>query len=313
MSTRVLPENQRFEYLNDIYAVDFVVLAPTRLYGLAVNSDVTRWKVNDVDIVEAYNQGHIGKFSGKRQDYILIRKFVAGRSRIWRKDFGVYTAELGDILIMNSVQETIISEAIDLKTVNVFLPLDSLELDILKDRPPILLRDGVLLNRLLTSAIEIWLDELRSLRSAEIVALEATIVGLARGLLQQGNSCDDEPPLLQRVRNHAVREFIYENLANPDLGPSVVLHQFPGSRASLYRDFSEYGGLARYITRCRLEQALVNLATGPARRGQITETALKVGYVDPLQFSRSFKNHFGFPPSDAVALSDSGLNTQGGA
>lgn len=312
LSTRLLPQEQRFEYLNDIYAVDFVVLAPTRLYGLAVNSDVKRWKVNDVDIVEAYNQGHISKFTGRRQDHVLIRKYVSGKSRIWRNDFGVYDAELDDILIMNSVQETIVSEATDLRTVNLFIPLDTLEFTILKDRPPILIRHDTMLNRLLTSAIEIWLAELQNLRTTNVATLEASIVGIVSGLLRQGTLLNCEPLFVKRVCNHAVRRFIDENLGNPDLGPDFVKQQFPGSRASLYREFSEEGGVARYITRRRLELALTDLAAGPARRGQITKTAMNVGYVDPIHFSKSFKNHFGFRPSDVLSLSESGLNTQGG-
>ena len=196
---------------------------------------------------------------------------------------------------------------------NLFLPLDSLGIDVLKDSPPILLRAGSLVNRLLTSAIEIWLGELRNLRLAETANLEASILGLVRGLLKQGHSLTAESQILERVRNHAVREYIEEHLANPDFGPGSIIEHFPGSRTSLYREFSEEGGLARYIARRRLERALADLAGGPPQRGQISKAAFNVGYVDPFHFSKSFKSHFGFPPSDVLALSASTFVSETGS
>ena len=108
-------------------------------------------------------------------------------------------------------------------------------------------------------------------------------------------------------RRAVMRQFVIENIHNLDLNVATLCQKFGVSRATVFRDF-EPGGLKHFIMIHRLNQALSDIAFGPAIRGRIAMIAKKWGFSSPAHFSRTFRENFGFSPSDATGI---GRNTGG--
>ncbi|MEO1731620.1 MAG: AraC family transcriptional regulator [Pseudomonadota bacterium] len=102
---------------------------------------------------------------------------------------------------------------------------------------------------------------------------------------------DDKKPMLQ---------FIEENLSDPDLGVDHLVDAFATSRAVVYRAFEDESGIARYISRRRLERALSKLVFDEAEI-PIGEVANSLGFTHQSYFAKLFKEYFGISPSRARA------------
>ena len=157
--------------------------------------------------------------------------------------------------------------------------------------------------------METWCGELRGMRLAEAGLLEASAIGLVKSMLQHGADAATRNTDAAQARGEAIRRFIEAELARPDLGVDLICRTFNISRTTSYRDFEEDGGIAGFVRRRRLQIALNELASGPPNRGRIQEVAEGVGFTDPFHFSKAFRTHFGFSPSDVLPLAG---NSQGG-
>jgi AraC-like DNA-binding protein len=93
--------------------------------------------------------------------------------------------------------------------------------------------------------------------------------------------------------------FIDRNLDRERLPMDAVVRATGVSRATLYRLFTPYGGLARFTWMRRLERArgMISAAEGPPRLADISDA---VGFTSPAHFSSAFKAHFGVRPSELV-------------
>lgn len=130
-----------------------------------------------------------------------------------------------------------------------------------------------------------------------VSGLEAMVVALLRGGLQSNN---DE--LILAARSASMRAYLDKNLTDPDLGIASLAEVFGASRATIFRDFGEYGGVVRYIMGRRLERAYQDLASGPAERGAVTRTAYRWGFSSAAHFSNLFFGRFGCRPGEIVGL-----------
>ncbi len=100
-----------------------------------------------------------------------------------------------------------------------------------------------------------------------------------------------------------VRRYIRYNYMN-EISVADLAKSFGFDRSHLYRLFQKsYGvGVKEYIVRIRMEKAREFLAQGHAVR----VTSYMVGYADEFNFSRAFKKHFGFPPSEEIRRKENG-------
>ncbi|MEM9841424.1 MAG: helix-turn-helix domain-containing protein, partial [Pseudomonadota bacterium] len=60
--------------------------------------------------------------------------------------------------------------------------------------------------------------------------------------------------------------------------------------------FQAEGGVRNYITRRRLQRAVLDIAENPTRRGQIHEAALRWGFASDTTFHRAVRREFGTSP-----------------
>ena len=123
-----------------------------------------------------------------------------------------------------------------------------------------------------------------------------SMIGLVSGFMPVMRKRDADRE--RSDRTVAMRRFVEQNLADPNLGLETLQEEFPASRAVLYRAFKGLGGLQRHIARQRMRRALTMLTIGgdDMTIGQVAEA---VGYTDQRRFSRAFVREFGTTPSGA--------------
>ena len=114
-----------------------------------------------------------------------------------------------------------------------------------------------------------------------------------------GKAVDEDPELLAARRATArierIRALIDARLSDPDFTASEVIATSDLSRATLYRTFRPYGGLAGYIQLRRLER--VRRALGDPRDERPFATiALDSGFESSSHCSRLFTDRFGVRP-----------------
>ncbi|WP_449394010.1 helix-turn-helix domain-containing protein [Devosia riboflavina] len=105
-------------------------------------------------------------------------------------------------------------------------------------------------------------------------------------------------PVLQATQLERAKLFIRQNLLSPRLGVRDLCRQLGMSRTALYRLFEPLGGVVHYIRVARLQDAHRVLSSGTTVR-PIHEIAAERGFLEPSEFSRAFKRHFGYSPSEA--------------
>ncbi|MEX0343363.1 MAG: helix-turn-helix domain-containing protein [Rhizobiaceae bacterium] len=98
------------------------------------------------------------------------------------------------------------------------------------------------------------------------------------------------------VRERA-REYIHDNITNPELGIDEIAAYAGASRATLYRAFRSLGGVREYITFVRVEMARAMIGAGAPDRGGVSKIAYACGFSSPAQLGKSFKTRFGASPT----------------
>ncbi|KQP59154.1 helix-turn-helix domain-containing protein [Methylobacterium sp. Leaf108] len=115
-------------------------------------------------------------------------------------------------------------------------------------------------------------------------------------------AADDEAELAK-----AVRRYIKERLADPDLGPDLICRQFALSRARLYRLMRDGGNIAATIRRLRLARAHGEITAG--RHADLTSAAVaaRFGFRQERSFRRAFVQEFSVSPAALRSQARTGL------
>lgn len=156
------------------------------------------------------------------------------------------------------------------------------------------------LGRILKTSFDLAIDIIPSVSADEAAALADGFCGLLRGLLSDNWREESSRMQFIRAREATIRRFIRDNLKNPNLNSELICRVVGVSRPVLYRIFSEEGGVKKAIQRQRLEGALEELSFTPPKLGAVGRIAYSWAFVDGAQFSRLFRDAFGFRPSDAL-------------
>lgn len=110
---------------------------------------------------------------------------------------------------------------------------------------------------------------------------------------QAGHSALIEGSLKWQIKKH-----LRQNLNNPELSIAAVAERFGLSRAGLFRQFSEEGGLMEYVREQRINRAIRDLEDPACDSLGIAEIAYRWGFGNPTTFSRSVKRVTGSTPKD---------------
>ncbi len=137
-----------------------------------------------------------------------------------------------------------------------------------------------------------------SLESAPGV-LSATLHLLMASLAPSIDSLGLARPVIDMNLTRLARKYIEEHLLDAGLSADVLCREFRVSRSALYRLFEPLGGVSNYIRERRLARAHAALSK-PGERRYIERIASDHGFNSASQFSRAFREQFGYAPREAV-------------
>jgi AraC-like DNA-binding protein len=110
-----------------------------------------------------------------------------------------------------------------------------------------------------------------------------------------------------------VERLIESMLGHRQLSAQHLCAALGVSRSRLYRLFEPHGGVAEYIQNRRLAKIRAALLD-PQDRRRISDLAYAYGFVSAAHFSRCFRRHFGYSPSEIRGLAgDEARDTLGPA
>lgn len=155
-------------------------------------------------------------------------------------------------------------------------------------------------------AATILTDLLKSLAQSlsRMPAAEAADVALGTMHLVAGSLAatpgvlERPPPALESTLLRQACRFIEMHLKDPDLSTAQVCVAIKVSRATLYRMFEPYGGFASHVKERRLIR-IHSVISATCRPHSLARIAEEHGFRSAAQFSRAFRDHFGYRPSEA--------------
>ena len=96
----------------------------------------------------------------------------------------------------------------------------------------------------------------------------------------------------------SILDYIDDHLSAPELNPSQIAAAHFISVRHLHALFADQGTTVSTIIRTRrLERCYDDLVNPLRAERSVTSIALDNGFIDPAHFSRTFRAHFGVPPS----------------
>ncbi len=301
LSSDELPEEIRLEAWNDT--------VPWHTRPVSKEAHSFRFKasiaplgpfsIRDAETSAAISQSNCGQ---QRQlgDLFQVVKTVSGGFRhVINGD--VIEAREGDILFLR-LSELSFSYNEDRATRALTGPIDLLNFDPAKHQNVIRFPHHDPYTAVVGAALDHTAESFPDRSDASSDAVSGSISQMVNGLVLNDRTSAEGISNIAQFRQRAATEFIERNLAEPGLNVAMVSDHMRVSRATLARDFSEYGGLANYIRNVRLDKAMVLLKRGVPARGKVSLVAEESGFWDMSHFNRAFRARFGVSPKDAMNL-----------
>lgn len=160
-------------------------------------------------------------------------------------------------------------------------------------------------SRLIRAALETTLLNMPRTEIGHVPRLASALIGLIRGLLLHEAVEMSEDTSFRILQQHAVRQFVDRHLTGAELTADRLSEEFNASRSTIYRHFSELGGLRKYVLNRRLDRSMFDLVTAEKNRGAVSQIAEKWGFSDMGLFSRQFRSRFGTSPTDVLGIRQS--------
>lgn len=232
-------------------------------------------------------------------DHLLVQLYVEGGFVGTAANLPVVVTA-GDIVIFDLAHE-LKTQATDFANISVLIPRSFLahhDEDASRLHGKVLPANGAMA-AMLGSYMRALVDRLPTLTMADArVAARSTVALITTMLADQGDGImPAAPPPLSPFRKVA-RE-IDRRLRDPSLDATALARTLGMSRATLYRSFQPFGGIADYIRRRRLAAAAIILSSPAHSRRKMGEIARDCGFASESAFSRAFKSAFGITPGQA--------------
>lgn len=135
--------------------------------------------------------------------------------------------------------------------------------------------------------------------SEDGAAQEALTTLLSAGLSNTAPLDDGPQSVLGQAMRARALAYIDRHLADPELGPDLLVQRFRVSRAHLYRVFSDLGGIAQVIKTRRLDAAYAFLVDPRRPARPMSQIAADFGFRNIGRFRQAFLARFGLAPEDA--------------
>lgn len=246
-------------------------------------------------------------------DHILVQLFTEGGNVLYTED-GPVKVFSGDIQVLDMAQPVAreafsknnhrLTTGYTYSTITLVIGRDSMEaiipmvhtlhMHVLRSNSPlnILLRDYI---RSLFSSAPLMTRSEGDAIVKPTIELLATTLSHSKTMHIDGLHDMDNALLL------TVRKFIDNNLHDPKLGPSTILAHIGISRSALFRVCKHHGGVMTLIRDRRLLMAR-RLLSQDSNTATVKMIAYKLGFSNPSNFARTYKQCYGFSPSDTRGL-----------
>lgn len=289
---RVEAYNQFVSAIYDVRPVD----APEKPFCVKTRS----WIVGDLIFGDSrYDALAMVRKKGKHilpdsRQFLFVARYLSGSSHICH-DGDVYDARPGIYSVVDYGRE-IRSISTDCHLAVVAVPHHAVGYDSETCPPRYFFDAESAAGKLLESAFNTVMDAVPEMTLKDSPQAAAFFSGALSALLQlDGRTIDAEAN-----NRRAIRAFIDSNMFDPKLKVDTLTERFKISRATVYRQFENEGGLMAYIYNRRLDYSFRALSFGPAQRGRVSEIARKTGYSSVSHFSRAFSQKFNVTPSNIM-------------
>jgi len=232
--------------------------------------------------------------------YLKLRRYLSGSAVILTGGH-TYPVSSGATHLIDQ-SRPVVEISRENRQLNVFIPHEAVGYDPVRHDVCVSLPDRTVAGKLVAAAVEGLVSGMRAGTAPHVGPNVSDVVSLVRLALAGGT--DSEETSAREARIRLVRSFIEQNIQNPALGVSLLVATGHASRATLYRDFADVGGIWNYIRNRRLHHALRRLANAPAHWGLIGKVAEQSGFRSIHAFSRAFRAEFGSTPSDIAGVLD---------
>jgi AraC-like DNA-binding protein len=154
---------------------------------------------------------------------------------------------------------------------------------------------------MLADLLQSLTERLPTMSAGEAASVaKGTMHLVAASLTPTSDTLERARPAIESSLLRQACRYIELHLKDADLGTLPICAAMKISRATLYRLFESYGGVANHIKERRLIR-IHGLLTAPDQRRSLALIADDHGFKDASHFSRAFRRHFGYTPSEAPA------------
>ncbi|MEM9617994.1 MAG: helix-turn-helix transcriptional regulator [Pseudomonadota bacterium] len=283
-------------------------VAPIEMNSENFNAGLQGWKVGDLffgltthdsQIIDRQRSEHN---RSKQNDFLMMLIYREGSAKSIHD--GKPTEHYPNDVHLLDFSRNHRSVALNSRVEWVLAPYERVGFDPDNHPANIVLPADTTAGRVLNALSTLIFEKLPSAEMKDAKVMAAMLTGAIRSLIN-GDTGEVLKEQAISGRRRMMQQFVIENIHDLNLDVTTLCEKFGVSRATVFRDF-EPGGLQRFMMLHRLNCALKDIAYGPAIRGRIALIAEKWGFSSPAHFSRAFREHFGFSPSDAVGV---GRNT----
>lgn len=145
-------------------------------------------------------------------------------------------------------------------------------------------------------------EQILTMSPHEAEALVARIVDSLIVLTRNIHPDRTLPSSREQSIRFTVEKFINTRLSSPGLSPKTIAQDLEIPRSTLYKAFTDVGGIVNYIQDKRLTVAK-SLLLRPEEYRSLGEIASSLGFVSCATFSKAFKRKFNRSPRSIRALS----------
>lgn len=141
--------------------------------------------------------------------------------------------------------------------------------------------------------------DLPSMQTSTAYFAEQALVALLAAAYCESVAAPEPGPDAEADRWLRLVAFIDANLGDASLSVDRIAAALKVSKRRIHRLFESRGQqYGTYLRRLRLQRARAELENDRLRHLSVTEIGLRNGFRDSSHFSRSFREHYGVPPSN---------------
>lgn len=299
VATEGIPEAEQFGFWRDLNQPGFE-MSPIGEHPAALDASVDIWPAGacsfaDMRFLPGERHRHLIDIASSAAEVLVVR-YIRKGGQHGLLDGEPVRLDTGEIHVypFGSAFQFVSG---DLEQVSAYVPFETIGYD-----PSSAAKHRVFgaedpTGRVLRSALACAIDGLRrgETSAGQTAADFSQTLGTA---INSGRRQSASRAVFEQARSHAFRSFIRENVFNPELDSKMVCEAFGASRATIYREFAEDGGIGRYILSQRLHRAMLRLASEPIARGDVGRVALSSGFKDTSHFSKVFRKAYGASAMD---------------